>query len=527
MAPLWQISDARLVARVRKGDQQAFEQLYARYQPSVLSFARHLTGQREDAEDAVQHAFLAAYQRIAESEDSLDVRPWLFAVARNRCLSLLRARGTQGVTASVAGSISMDGLAAEVERRQELRDLVGDLARLPEPQRAALLLSQIEALSHGEIASALGVAPEKVKALVFQARSSLAATREARDAPCSDIRTELATSRGAALRRRTLRRHVHECSGCREFEIAVQRQRHELDVLLPVLPTLGLHRAVLEAVTSREGAAAGSAAGVAAASGGAGSGIVGSLLGIGAEGAAKLALVGVIAGGTTAGAVAADLPARIEHSVDRQAAGGQVLSETPGDDGDSSAPWVSGRSRTAPVGQPKSRADAPSRRIGGDLPGHGDRPPTDVDSDPPAEAPPGAEQGGGPEGSGGAGDLPPGLARRDELPPGLAKKDELPPGLAKRGGSPDKPKGTGTPPGQVKKQDPAAGGNGNGNGGGDGQSNAGGNGQGGGGNQGNANGGGGNGNGGGGNGNGGGQGNGGGSDNAGGNGQANGGGKKS
>ena len=137
------------------------------------------------------------------------------------------------------------GLASEVERRQELRDLLADVGRLPEPQRAALLLSQMDSMSHREIGAVLGVAPEKVKALVFQARSSLLATREAREAPCSDVRSELTTSRGAALRRRTLRRHIHECQGCREFETAVLRQRHNLDVLLPVLPTAGLRDAAL------------------------------------------------------------------------------------------------------------------------------------------------------------------------------------------------------------------------------------------------------------------------------------------
>jgi RNA polymerase sigma factor (sigma-70 family) len=495
MAPLWQTSDARLVARVKKGDQQAFEQLYARYQPSVLSFARHLTGQLEDAEDAVQHAFLATYQRIAESEEALDVRPWLFAVARNRCLSLLRARGAQGTATPVEKTISTDGLAAEVERRQELRDLVGDLGRLPEPQRAALLLSQLDALSHSQVATVLGVAPEKVKALVFQARSSLAATRDAREAPCSDIQTELATSRGSALRRRTLRRHVHECTGCREFEIAVQRQRHELDSLLPVLPTLGLREAVLGGVAGRGGAAAGTATDLVTA-GGTGGGLVVSLLGIGAQGAAKLALVGVIAGGTTAGAVAADLPARIEHTVGRQAPNAQELSQAPGGAGDRGAPLSRGGEGSDPDPPQARRHDAQPRGSSPERhePGvRAERPEAEAGSDPDSGAPSGGgesedETDGSDSGHDG---LPPGLAKRDELPPGLAKKDELPPGLAKqKGAPPGKSKGAKEPPGQAKQPpgSPAGGGgqdngnggaNGNGGGNGDGNGNGNGNGNGG------------------------------------------------
>lgn len=221
MATPWESGDAWLVARIRRGDQRAFDDLYARYQPPVLSLCRQLTGNREDAEDAVQHTFLAAHRRIAGSDEQLELRPWLFAVARNRCLSLLRSRACGVRVGLEAVELRVDGLAAEAERRQELRDLVRDLARLPEEQRAALLLSQLHSLSHREVGAAIGVPSEKVKALVFQARSALASTREAREAPCSDIRRQLATLHGSALRRRTLRHHVRECDGCRAFEASV------------------------------------------------------------------------------------------------------------------------------------------------------------------------------------------------------------------------------------------------------------------------------------------------------------------
>ena len=72
--------------------------------------------------------------------------------------------------------------------------------------------------SHDEIAEVLGVRREKVKALVFQARESLAGWRRARETPCVEIREQLATARGAALKRATLRRHVARCEGCAEFE---------------------------------------------------------------------------------------------------------------------------------------------------------------------------------------------------------------------------------------------------------------------------------------------------------------------
>jgi RNA polymerase sigma factor (sigma-70 family) len=216
-------SDDELVARVRAGHRRAFEEIYDRHQPAILSFCRHLTGHREDAEDALQHTFMAAYRQLSADKGDgrhLELRPWLFTVARNRCLTLLRRRGREVRSSGVEPSV--DGLASEVERRDELRHLVRDLGRLPEEQRAALLLAELNAMSHVEIAGVLGVEARKVKALVFQARASLAASREAREAPCQEVRTQLATLTGPARRRRSLRRHLRDCSGCSEFDTAMR-----------------------------------------------------------------------------------------------------------------------------------------------------------------------------------------------------------------------------------------------------------------------------------------------------------------
>lgn len=465
--------DARLLARVRRGDSSAFEALHARHQPAILAFCRHLTGSREDAEDAVQHTFLAAYRRIVESADEIELRPWLFAVARNRSVSLLRARRECDPADPDAAPASFDGLAVEVERRQELRDLVRDMSRLPEAQRAALVLSQLDALSYREIGSVLEVPPEKVKALVFQARSSLASTREAREAPCFEIRSEIATARGSGLRRRLLRRHVGQCDGCREFEVTVMRQRRELAILLPVAPSAGLGPAILEGALGREGATAtAGAGGAAAAAGGTGSGgLAGALAVLGGGGAAKLAVVAAVVGGGATGAVAADLPERIRATAavggaDRAGAAGAVAGPRPGGEGIAGEGRLEAADRRRRAdgpggaggdkGSPRSNAiETASRDAGAGLPGKlagGAAPDAEL-------AEPDAADGGEP---GSAGDddppgLPPGLAKRDELPHGLAKRDELPPGLAKGGGPPGKGQGHGN-----------GGGKGNGNGGGQG-----------------------------------------------------------
>jgi RNA polymerase sigma factor (sigma-70 family) len=250
-------SDERLVALVRDGEEGAFEALYDRHHPAILGFCRHMLGTREEAEDAVQHTFLSAFRDLARSEKPIELRPWLFAIARNRCLSLLRARRAH--VALDRAEPTTDGLTATVERREDLRELLADLACLPEDQRAALLLAELGALDHAGIATVLGCPREKVKALVFQARTSLAANREARATPCDEIRVELATAAGAALRRGPLRRHLRVCAGCRAFKAEVATQRKLLALALPVVPSMALKASVLSSAMGGASASSGGA----------------------------------------------------------------------------------------------------------------------------------------------------------------------------------------------------------------------------------------------------------------------------
>ncbi len=248
-------SDARLVALVREGRSGAFESLYDRHQRGILSFCRHLLGDQHEAEDAVQHTFMAAYSSLLASQQPIHLRPWLFAIARNRCYSILRAQRERPAADLEEESVT-DGLAVEVERRQDLRDLVIDLSRLPDDQRAAIVLAELESLSHAEIAVVLSVPRDKVKALVFQARESLLASRTARDTSCHEIRTQLALGRAGALRRSNLRRHLRDCDGCRAYRAQVQRQRRQFAALLPVAPTLLAKEGVLAAALGAGGVAA-------------------------------------------------------------------------------------------------------------------------------------------------------------------------------------------------------------------------------------------------------------------------------
>jgi RNA polymerase sigma factor (sigma-70 family) len=237
-------ADDRLVAFVRRGDSAAFEVLYERHSRGVLSFCIYMLGSKHDAEDAVQATFASAYRALRADGRPVALRPWLFTIARNDCLSILRKRHP---TVELNGEPALGGdPVKELEVREEVRHMLDGLRELPEKQRAALVLAELQGLSQQEIAGVLGVEPEQVKAFVYQARSNLISNRRAREADCREIREELATARGAALLRSRLRRHLRSCAECRGYADGVARQRGQLAALLPFAPSLALKYRVLE-----------------------------------------------------------------------------------------------------------------------------------------------------------------------------------------------------------------------------------------------------------------------------------------
>ena len=236
--------DERLVEQMRRGNELAFEIAFERHGAAILGFCRHMLGSPEEAEDAVQHTFAAAWRDLEpEDERQIALKPWLFTIARNRCLSMLRSRREQYELPELATA----GLPEEVERRAELRELLRDLAELPAEQREALLLTEAGDLTHAEVAGVLGCEVPHVKSLVFRARSGLIARRDARDTPCELIREQLANARGPSLRRNDLRLHLSDCPGCRAYRDEVKRQRELLAAALPVTPAGGLELSVLAA----------------------------------------------------------------------------------------------------------------------------------------------------------------------------------------------------------------------------------------------------------------------------------------
>ncbi len=304
-------SDERLVALTRRGNQAAFEALVARYHARLLAFCRHMLSSREDAEDVLQEVFAAAFNAMLADERPINARPWLYRIARNRSLNHLRRATAVGVD-SMDVHVAEHGTttAEKVHRREEFRLLLADVQTLPETQRTALLLREIDALSYEQIAEAMDTTIPSVKSLLVRARVSLAEAAEARTLSCMDVRGELGEVAEGIKPRMSApgRRHLRTCERCCGFRKQLRQTNKALAAIFPVGPLLFLKKAILAQLgttASAGGAAAGAsstAAGTAAA-GGAGA------LASGVSAVATKSLAGLTAAAlVTAGAV------EVQHS---------------------------------------------------------------------------------------------------------------------------------------------------------------------------------------------------------------------
>jgi RNA polymerase sigma factor (sigma-70 family) len=297
-------SDERLIVLVRRGHHAAFETLVARYQTRLLAFCRHMLGSREDAEDVLQEVFAASFNAIMADERAINVRPWLYRIARNRSLNHLRRVQPIGVD-SMDVHLAEGGTttADKVHKREEFRLLVADVQDLPETQKTALLLREIDALSYEQIAEAMETTIPSVKSLLVRARVSLAEAAEARQLTCEEVREELGEV-AEGLRRSTspARRHVRTCDRCQGFKTQLRTTNKALAAVFPVAPLLFFKKALLAhfgmTASAGAGGAAGAAAATVAASGGT-SAMSAGISTIATKAAAGLAAAAIV----TAGAV--------------------------------------------------------------------------------------------------------------------------------------------------------------------------------------------------------------------------------
>jgi len=300
-------SDEKLIALTRSGQAAAFETLCSRYQSRLLSFCRHMLNSREDAEDVLQEVFAAAFNAVLADEREINVRPWLYRIARNRSLNHLRRNTAIGVD-SMDVHFAENGLSTgdRVIRRESFRELLTDVQQLPETQRTALLLREMDALSYEQIALAMETTVPSVKSLLVRARISLAEAAEARKLSCAEVRLELGeAAEGLTKLSAPARRHVRGCERCGSFKKQLKANNHALAAVLPVGPLLLFKKLVLAKLGFTASAGSAHVAGGAGATMGAGAaatagatgggGIAGGILTAGAGALATKAVAGLAA----------------------------------------------------------------------------------------------------------------------------------------------------------------------------------------------------------------------------------------
>lgn len=292
---------------IRLGQERAFEALVDRYQVRLLAFCRGMLSSSEDAEDVLQEVFVAAHKAILADNRAINARPWLYRIARNRCLNHLRKPVPEGQD-------SMDihphengvSVAERVQKRAEFRALIGDVQGLPETQRSALLLREIEALAYEEIAIAMDTTVPAVKSLLVRARISLADASQGRHLTCDEVHLELAeATEGLRKMSGPARSHMKTCERCREYRSQLRRNEKALAALVPIGPLAALAHTILGKLGIggvKAGAGSSASAGAGGASGAAGAGAGSSAVGTAA--AASGGGLGLAGGGATLGGAA-------------------------------------------------------------------------------------------------------------------------------------------------------------------------------------------------------------------------------
>ncbi len=307
--------DAKLVAMVRSGNPGAFETIVDRYEGRLLGFCRQMLGSTEDAEDVLQEVFVNAYKAMLRDEREINLRPWLYRIARNRALNHLRKPTADAQESmDMVPAVEASSTAEKVHNREEFRQLLVDVKKLPETQRSALLLREMDALSYEEIAAAMETTVPSVKSLLVRARISLAEASQARLLTCGEVRVELSEA-AEGLRKVSgpVRRHVRECDECSDFRSQVRSNEKALAALFPVGGLFALKGFIASklGLGSAGGAGTAGAAGAGAAAGGAaGAGAVGGV-GAAISGSSAAGGIGAIGGAIGTKAVAGVVTAAV------------------------------------------------------------------------------------------------------------------------------------------------------------------------------------------------------------------------
>lgn len=171
------MEEREAIRRCLAGEKNAFAAVVASYQAQVLALCLRMTGNREDAADVAQQAFVKAYRNLSQYDPDQPFRPWLYRIATNECISLLRRRSNQAppATDDLLAEVSDPGegapaLVALAEDRERVRSAV---AHLPEQYRQVVVAYYFQELSYQEIARQTGIPIGTVGTLLHRAKQQL------------------------------------------------------------------------------------------------------------------------------------------------------------------------------------------------------------------------------------------------------------------------------------------------------------------------------------------------------------------
>ncbi len=340
-AALRLLRDERLAKHAAAGSRDAFSVIFERHHQGLYRYCRSMLD-HDDASDALQMTMTAALRSLPGERREVALKPWLYRIAHNEAISLLRRRRpTVELAEDVVGAA---GPQEQVELRQRFAELLGDLRELPERQSGALVMRELNDLSYGEIAATFDISEAAAKQSVYHARLALGQFAQGREMKCESARKALSDGDGRVARGLKLRAHLRHCEDCATFKTAFVERRASLSMLAPPIAPAAA-AAVLDSILHGGGNAGGG--GLLALLSGAGSKLAAGGAAVKTASAVGVAVVVGAAGVATVGELPGLAPGANENGAGAPAA---VAGATPG--------------QASPAGEragPAALSDGPSR----------------------------------------------------------------------------------------------------------------------------------------------------------------------
>ncbi|MBA2764830.1 MAG: sigma-70 family RNA polymerase sigma factor, partial [Thermoleophilaceae bacterium] len=229
--------DETLARLAATGDRPAFGQIFERYHQPLYRYCLSILRDPEDAADVLQTVMARALKALDGEQRAIDLKPWLYRIAHNESIGLIRTRSrgaVDGPTEEIAANPDR-GPEGEFLAKERLAQLVQDMAELPERQRGALTMRELNGLAYPEIAAALEISEQAARQSVYEARKMLFEFSAGRELRCEDVRRQVSEHDKGFPRGRGVRAHLRSCSGCQDFRSAIGARRSDLHMLSPAL----------------------------------------------------------------------------------------------------------------------------------------------------------------------------------------------------------------------------------------------------------------------------------------------------